>query len=60
MKLKRASKKVEHLGLEIQKRLYGYAPEWINATEQKSVCFPNEREALTAVLVNGFRPTKIR
>jgi len=56
MKLKRASKKTEHLGIKIEKYSGGYMPELENVKSQKSICFSSADSAVAAVL-DGFRPT---
>jgi hypothetical protein len=57
MKAKRASKKVEHLNMEIRRGIYGFYPHSLILRDQTSKVFKTAQEAVDAVL-EGFRPTQ--
>lgn len=53
---KRASKKVAHLGIEIQKCTFGYYPSSVPNKNETSKVFKSARGAVDAV-IGGYRPT---
>jgi len=58
-KMKRASAKVAHFGIKINRGLYGYFPTFENigyGISQQSKCFNKVNDAVDAVL-NGYLPT---